>query len=67
MVSGPWVSYGLHPEPGHMNSPDAWMVYRTTLVLDGDEDEDAVTGTEMLSHGTSFDVALDQIRMDHER
>lgn len=65
MVTG-LVSYELMPEPTHMNAPDAWSVRRT--VRDGiDEDGETLLYMEMLSHGTSFGVALDQIRMDYEQ
>jgi hypothetical protein len=44
-------SYRLHPEPTHMNAPNAWMVERNG---------------EMIAHGISLADALEEIRFDAE-
>jgi hypothetical protein len=51
------AAYSIHPEPTHMNAPDAWMLYRSDS--DGDNEE-------MIAHGIGLEDIFEQIRMDQE-
>jgi hypothetical protein len=54
------ISYQLHPEPNHVNAPDAWAVWQTITAPDADGDP--VTSTECIAHGIPLSDALEEIR-----
>lgn len=57
------ISFHIHPEPTHVNAPDAWAVWQTTT----NDNEIGAGDVECIVHGLPLSEALEEISWAVER
>ena len=58
------VKYELTTMPTHMNAPDAWIVWSTTI--SHDEDGEPYSDTDVVCSGLGLQESLNQIKLMEE-